>query len=193
MQTGSSSAAVDEAMRCEMRGLLGVDGDAVALRTLCTVVAGGVVPPVEVARVALEAVRAALMTRDRRFPQPLVAQYLADRIVSLLALGVFRIAGDDLRGITTVVEYLLAGKEDAARELVTRAARGWGSGRARDGLVRRVRELVLDRAARAGLKPDNYGAVDTITRSYFLIDVPEIREQVIGDVVARLGGESWTR
>jgi hypothetical protein len=133
------------------------------------------------------------MTRDRRFPQPLVAKYLADRIVSLLALGVFRIANDDLRGVTAVVECLLAGKQDSAGELLTRLARGWSSGTARDGLVRRVGELVLDRAVRSGLRRGNDGVVDTITRSYFLIDVPEVRKQVVADVAARLGGEPWTR
>lgn len=193
MQTGSSPAAVDEAMRCEMRSVLGTDGDAVALRTLCTLTAAGFVPPDEVSRVALEAITVALMTRDRRFSQALVAKYLTDRIVSLLALGVFRIAGDELRGVTAVVESLLAGKKDVAAKFLTRVARGWSVETSREGLLQRVRELVLDRAVRAGLKPGSDADVDMITRSYFLIDVPEVREQVVAHVAARLGGQPWTR
>lgn len=193
MQIGSSPAAVDDAMRCEMRSVLGADGDAVAIRTLCTLTAAGVVPPDEVARVALGAVTTALMTRNRRFPQALVANYLTNRIVSLLALGVFRIASDELRGVTAVVESLLAGKKDAPAELLAKVARGWSGETSREGLLRRIRELILDRAVRAGLKPGSNAGVDTITRSYFLIDVPEVRQQVVADVTARLGGQQWTR
>jgi len=193
MQISSSPTAVDDAMLCEMRSVLSAEGDAIALQTLCTVIAGGVVPPAEVARAALEAISAALVRRDRRYPQALVAKYLADRIVSLLTVGVFRIAGDDLRGVTAVVESLLAGKTDSTGELLTRVARGWSSGTSREGLVLHVRQLVLDRAVRARLKPKDEAALDRIARSYFLIDVPEVREQIVAHVAARLGGEPWTQ
>ncbi len=193
MQTSSSPAAMDDAMRCEMRSILGAEGDAVALRTLCTLAAGGDCPLVEVARIAIERVNAALLARDRRFPLPLVAKYLADRIGSLLALGVFRVSGDELRGIAPMLGAFLEGKNVTPGDLLARLARGWSSATSREGLVPRVRELVLDRAARARLKPDNRAAVERIARSYFLCDVPEVREQLVAQVAARLGGEPWTR
>lgn len=193
MQTSSSPAAVDDAIRCEMRSVLGAEGDAVALQTLCSVAAGGDCPLVEVGSIALERVNAALLARDRRFPLPLVAKYLADRIVSLLALGVFRVSGDELRGIAPMLGSFLEGKNVTPADLLARLARGWSSATSREGLVPRVRELVLDRAARARLKPDNGAAVERIARSYFLCDVPEVREQIVAHVAGRLGGEPWTR
>ena len=193
MKGSSSSASVDEAIQCEIRNVLGSGGEAVALRTLCTILAGDSVSSREVASAALEEVNASVMARDQRFPPKLIARYLADRIVALLALGVFRIAGDDLRGSATIVESLLDGKKDATGDLRARVSRGWGEKTLRKGLVQRVGELALDRAARSGLKPTNVPVLDRIARSYFLVDVPEVRKQVIAQVTARLGGEPWTR
>ena len=193
MQKSSAQTTASEALLCEMRGVLGVEGDALALRTLCTVIAGGANSTADVTRIALDAIDAALMTQDRRFPKTLVEKYLADRIVSLFSHGVFRIASDDIRGVTTIVESVLAGKQDAIEKLLSKVVKGWDCGTAREGLVRRVREIVLDRAVRAGLKPGNDASVDRIARSYFLIDIPAVREQIIAHVTTRLGGVQWIR
>lgn len=193
VQTYSSPAAVEDAMRFEVRSLLGADGDAVALQALCSMAAGGEFPPCEIASIALARLNAALLSRDRRFALPLVSRYLVDRVVSLLVLGVFRLEGDELQGVASLVETFLDGKNAARGDLLARLARGWSSATAREGLVLRVRELVLDRAARARLKPGNDIAVERIARSYFLIDVPQVREQIVAHVASRLGGETWTR
>ena len=193
MQTSSSPPAVDDAMRCEVRSDLGAEGDAVALQTLCSIAASGEGTPGEIASIALERLNAALLSRDRRFALPLISKYLADRVVSLLALGVFCVAGDELRGISSLVGTLLLGKNATGKDLLARLAKGWSSATAREGLVLRVRELVLDRAARARLRPRNDTAVERIARSYFLVDVPEVREQIVAHVASRLGGGPWPR
>jgi hypothetical protein len=193
LRTNWSRTAVDDAMLGEIRRVLRAEGDAVAVKTLCTVLAAGVVAPPEVARAAMEAISVALMKRDRQDLQPVVAKYLADRVVSLLTHGVFRIAGEELRGVTAVVHAFLSGNTDAAGAFLQRVARGWGSGTARDGVVLRVRELALDRSIRAGVKPNDDATLDKIVRSYFLTDVPDLRKQIVAQLGARLGGVPWTR
>ena len=141
---------------------------------------------------ALTAIESELLERDRSFERPAVAKYFSERFVSLLVHGVFRIEGDTIRGVSEVVESLTAGRGNAASELLRRLAVGWRMEDSRNGLMRRLRELVLDRATRAGLSKEDTRAIDRIAGSYFLIDVPDVRSAVVEQVAARLGGEKWT-
>ena len=198
MQTNGSSIALDEAMICDMRGVLGREGDALALRTLCTIAANKDLPASAVAREALHTASAAVLKKDRCVVPSITTKYLADRIVRLLAYGEFRLHGNDLWEVTDVVRSVLVGDDDAATDLRQRLARGWRKGDAVDGLVQILRGMVFERALKAQIKSGNAStsgnasSVDRIVRSYFLIDVPAIRQSVVTQVVAGLWGQPWS-
>lgn len=190
MKTSSSLVAMDDALRCEIRSILLAEGDAVALQTLCTIAAESGAMPEEVVNMAMASINRMLLIRDQRFSSELMAGYLSNRIVSLLVLGVFRITRDDFQNITAVVDALLGGGKDknAAKDFLTRLEKGWGDGSLCEGLVFRISALVFDRAVRAGLKSGNRDDIRNITLSYFLFDVPDVREKIVSRVVVRLGG-----
>ncbi|MDW8363286.1 MAG: ATP-binding protein [Myxococcales bacterium] len=192
MRGSATALAVDEAIRFEIRNVLGAAGDAVALQALCTLAASERGPFAETARLAIEKVDAALLARGHRVAHPSVVGYLADRIVALVALGAFRIHDDVLAGVGGVVQSWLMGDEQAARALQSRLAQGWSVPTSRQGVGQRVRELALDRVLRAGLEARHRAAIEAVVRSYFLVEVPGVCDPLVSQIVGRLEGEPWS-
>jgi hypothetical protein len=187
-----TTTEVEAARASEVRTLLGLDGDVVAVRSLCSLAAGAANSAADCTRAAADAIHSALAARDRQLPSPVVQRYLSDRLGALLTTGVFRLRGDAVGGIVGLVGRLLSGDGAAAGELQQRLARGWGTSSSREGLVRRLSELVLDRVVRPGLEQAGQREIDRIVRSYFLVDVADVRREVVAGVTARLGGYPWT-
>ena len=191
MQSDATEADVDAARAADIRNLLSGTGDAFALKALCSLGAGGKAMAGNAAAAALSAIEHELVSMDRAFTRSATTSYLCDRLVALLVHGVFRMA--DAKGVAENVAGMIAGKPGSAEELLGRLGPGWRADDAKGGLVRRLRELVLDRTLRANLKREDRAAIDKITSSHFLVDVPDARQAVVDQVVARLGGDQWTQ
>ena len=191
MQSDATEADVDAARAADIRNLLSGTGDAFALKALCSLGDGGKAMAGNAAAAALSAIEHELVSMDRAFTRSATTSYLCERLVALLVHGVFRMA--DAKGVAENVAGMIAGKPGSAEELLGRLGPGWRADDAKGGLVRRLRELVLDRTLRANLKREDRAAIDKITSSYFLVDVPDARQAVVDQVVARLGGDQWTQ
>ena len=195
MQSVATEADVDAAGASDIHNLLSGAGEVVALKALCSLGAGGDAMAGDVVAIALDRIEHELVSMNRTFPRSATTGYLCSRLVALLVRGVFRIADDDARGLAENVAAMVSGKPGSAADLLRRLGPGWGADNARDGLLRRLPKLVLDRTLRAKLKQHDRSGIDRIASTYFLIDAPgDVREEVVGQVVAllALGGHPWT-
>ncbi|MCS6925432.1 MAG: ATP-binding protein [Candidatus Binatia bacterium] len=188
MQTFLPPSAREASRAEEIRNVLDKDGDAIAVRTLCSLATSEEAEGARCIQGALAALQSALLVRDRSFAPSVLKRYLGDRLVGLLCCGVFRLDGDTVYGLTGVVTALLDGQSGALGKFHTRLAKGWGAGDVREGCLQRIQELVLERALRAGLSRASQGDLDRIASTYFLTDDPLVRQEIVARVVARLGG-----
>ena len=141
----------------------------------------------------LSAINSKLQVCDRTFPSNAVQRYLVDRLVSFLALGVFKLSNNEIRRVSTIVKEVLEGRAGAFADFHRRLASGWGTNDARQGGIQRIRELVLDRAIRSHLGKDCDSVLDKITATYFLADDPLVRREIVDQVINRLGGQQWSQ
>ncbi len=183
--------ADDEANAMAVRHILGPDGYALISQLLCTLACGESSECPSYTDKAVSQVRSLLLQRDHRSSESSIKSFLSTGIVELLANGTFRLQDGLVCEVTPFVAALLGGDEQAGRDFQQRLAQGWGVTDARDGAMRRICELALDRAIRARIPGDDVAAVNQIVRTYFIVDVPDVRHEITKQVMAQLGGATW--
>ena len=183
-------AADDEANAMAVRQALGPAGYALVLRFLCTVACGDSSESSVYVREAMAQLKALLLKRDYRFPEPGIKKFLSTGVVELLANGQFRLADGKVQGIIPLIARLLDGDNQAGASFRKRLARGWHRD-ARDGAIHRIRELALERArARRVRSALDASVVNRIVETYFIADIPAVHE-IASQVIKRLGGSTW--
>ena len=183
--------ADDEANAMAVRHILGPDGYALISQLLCTLACGESSECPSYTDKAVSQVRSLLLQRDHRSSESSIKSFLSTGIVELLANGTFRLQDGLVCEVTPFVAALLGGDEQAGRDFQQRLAQGWGVTDARDGAMRRICELALDRAIRARIPGDDIAAVNRIVRTYIIVDVPDVRHEITKQVMAQLGGATW--
>ena len=181
----------DEAGVMAVRHTLGPDGYASVLRLLCTLACGESSECPSYTDKAVAQVKSLLLQRDYSSSESSIKSFLSTGIVELLANGTFRLQDGLVREVTPFVTALLGGNEQASRDFQQRIAQGWGVTNTRDGAIRRICELALDRALRARIPGDDVAAVNQIVRTYFIVDIPDVRHEITKQVMAQLGGATW--
>lgn len=183
--------AEDEAGAMAVRHTLGPDGYALVLRLLCTLACGESSECPDYVDKAVAQIKSLLLQRGHSSSESAVKIFLSTSIIELLANGTFRLQDGSVRAVTPLITALLDGDEQAGRDFQQRLAQGWGVTDARDGAIRRIWELALDRAIRARIPGDDVAAVNRIVRTYFIVDVPDVRHEITKQVMAQLGGATW--
>ena len=188
---GWPADANDESNAMAVRHVLGPDGYTLVLRLLCTLVCGESPECPDYADQAVTQTKSLLLQRDHRSSESPIKSFLSTGIIELLANGTFRLKDSLVRAVTLPVTTLLDGDEQASHDFQQRIAQGWGVTDARDGAIHRIHELALDRARRARIVVDDVAAVNRIVRTYFIVDIPDVRHEITKQVIARLGGAAW--
>ena len=185
----SKMVADDETDAMVVRQVLGLDGSALALRLLCTVACGeSSESSVYVCKAVVQA-EALLCQRDHRTSEAAIKRFISTGVVELLANGHFRLVDGKIRSITSLVARLLNGEDQDGSCFRERLAQGWQKD-VRDGAIHRIRELVLDRALRGRIEP-NDADINRIVETYFIADIPVVHE-ISSQVLRRIGGSRWT-
>ena len=184
-------AAEDEAGAMAVRHTLGLDGYALVLRLLCTLACSESSECPDYADQAVAQIKSLLLQRDHRSSESSIKSFLSAGIIELLANGTFRLKDSLVRETTPLVTALLDGNEQAGRDFQQRIAQGWGMTDARDGAIRRICELALDRALRTRIAVDDVATVNQIVGTYFIADIPNVRRETTEQVMTRLGGATW--
>ena len=183
--------AEDEAGAMAVRHTLGLDGYALVLRLLCTLACSESSECPDYADKAVAQIKSLLLQRDHRNSESSIKSFLSTGIAELLANGAFRLKDGLVRAVIPLVTALLDGNEQAGHDFQQRIAQGWGVTDTRDGVIHRVHELALDRARRARIAVDDVAAVNRIVRTYFVVDIPDVRHEITKQVMAQLGGATW--
>ena len=183
--------AEDEAGAMAVRHTLGLDGYALVLRLLCTLACCESSECPDYADKAVAQIKSLLLQRDHRSSESSIKSFLSAGIIELLANGTFRLQDGLVRAVTPLVTALLDGNGEAGRDFQQRIAQGWGVTDTRDGVIHRVHELALDRARRARIAVDDVAAVNRIVRTYFVVDISDVRHEITKQVMAQLGGATW--
>ena len=183
--------AEDEAEAMAVRHTLGPDGYASVLRLLCTLACCESSECPDYADKAVAQIKSLLLQRDHRSSESSIKSFLSTGVVELLANGTFCLKDGLVRAVTPLVTALLDGDGEAGRDFQQRIARGWGVTDVRDGAIHRIRALALDRALRARIAVDDVAAVNRIVRTYFIVDIPDVRHEITKQVMAQLGGATW--
>ena len=183
--------ADDEANAMAVRHILGPDGYALISQLLCTLACGESSECPSYTDKAVAQVRSLLLQRDHRSSESSIKSFMSTGIIELLANGTFRLQDGSVRETTPLVAALLDGDEQAGRDFQQRIAQGWGTTDAREGAIRRICELALDRALRARIAVDDVAAVNRIVRTYFIVDIQNVRHGITKQVMAQLGGATW--
>jgi hypothetical protein len=181
----------DEADEMAVRHTLGPDGYTLVLRLLCTLVCGESSECPDYADQAVTQTKSLLLQRDHRSSESPIKSFLSTGIIELLANGTFRLKDGLVRAVTLLVTAILDGDKQAGHDFQQRIAQGWGVTDTRDGAIHRIHELALDRARRARIVVDDVAAVNRIVRTYFIVDIPDVRHEITKQVIARLGGAAW--
>ena len=181
----------DEADEMAVRHTLGPDGYTLVLRLLCTLVCGESSECPDYADQAVTQTKSLLLQRDHRSSESSIKSFLSTGIIELLANGTFRLKDGLVRAVTLLVTAILDGDKQAGHDFQQRIAQGWGVTDTRDGAIHRIHELALDRARRARIVVDDVAAVNRIVRTYFIVDIPDVRHEITKQVIARLGGAAW--
>ncbi len=184
----SKMVAEDEANVMAIRHALGPKGNVLVLRFLCTVACGDSSESSVYVREAMAQFKALLLKHDHRFPEPSIKRFLSTGVIELLANGQFRLADGKVQGIVPFISRLLDGDDQAGDSFRKRLAQGWGKD-VRDGAIHRIRELVLDRALRGRIEP-NDADINRIVETYFIADIPSVHE-ISNQVLRRIGGSVW--
>ncbi len=184
-------AAEDEAGAMAVRHTLGLDGYALVLRLLCTLACSESSECPDYADKAVAQIKSLLLQRAHRSSESSIKSFLSAGIIELLANGTFRLKDSLVRETTPLVTALLDGNEQAGRDLQQRIAQGWGVTDARDGAIRRICELALDRALRTRIAVDDVATVNQIVGTYFIANIPNVRRETTEQVMTRLGGATW--
>ncbi len=185
------AADAEEAESMAVRHTLGPDGYALVLRLLCTLACGESSECPGYMDKAIAQVKSLLLQRNHSSSESSIKSFLSTGIIGLLANGTFRLKDGLVRAVTLLVTALLDGDKQAGRDFQQRIAQGWGVTDARDGAIRRICELALDRALRARIAVDDVAAVNRIIETYFIVDIPDMRHEITKQVIARLGGATW--
>jgi len=188
MQKFGCQRAEGETMLCGMRSVLGEEGESVALRTLCTLAVLDGSVAAEVVNVGRKAICNLLRQHDQKLLSETVDNYLIDRIVALLARGSFLLRGDSLWGIAAVLESVFSGTKDGLCRFQAVLAMGWQSSKSHNGILKRVPHLVVLRALNEGMELSDDSGIERMARSYFLVDMPVVCQQVI-QYARGIGGE----
>ena len=183
--------ADDETGPMAIRSVLGRDGDALAIRLLCTLACGESSDAADHTEVARAQVRCLLLQHNQNSSESSIKKFLTTSVMELLANGNFRLADGNVHGITPIVKRLLDGDEEASHDFQQRLAHGWDTADVRDGVIRRICELALDRAVRAGISKNDIEAVSRIVGSYFIAGLLDVRYTITSQIAARLGGAAW--
>lgn len=183
--------ADDEANAMGVRHTLGPDGYALVSQLLCTLACGESSECPSYTDKAVAQVRSLLLQRDHRSSASSIKSFLSTGIVELLANGTFRLQDGSVRGTTPLVTALLGGNEQAGHDFQQRIAQGWSVTDTRDGAIRRICELTLDRALRTRIAVDDVATVNQIVGTYFIADIPNVRHEITKQVMTRLGGATW--
>ena len=187
-----AAEADDEAAAMAVRHALGPDGYAVVLRFLCTVACCDSSGSASYAGMAVAQARSLLLQRNHESSESPIKKFLSSGVIELLANGVFRLKDGAVSGTASLLTKLLDDDDLAGRSLRQRIAEGWGVPDLRSEAIRRVGELVLDRALKARITPNDAEAVDRIVATYFIPALPDIRSEVTSQIMGRLGGPAWT-
>ena len=186
-----SADAEDEAEAMAVRHTLGPDGYALVLRLFCTLACSESSECPGYADKSLTQVKSLLLQRDYSSSESSIKSFLSTGIVELLANGTFRLQDGLVREVTPFVTAMLGGNEQASRDFQQRIAQGWGVTNTRDGAIRRICELTLDRALRTRIAVDDVATVNQIVGTYFIVDIPNVRHEITKQVMTRLGGATW--
>ena len=181
----------DEADAMAVRHTLGPDGYALVLRLLCTLACSESSECPSYLDKSLTQVKSLLLQRNHSSSESSIKSFLSTGIIELLANGTFRLQDGLVREVTLFVTALLGGDEQASLDFQQRIAQGWGVTDTRDEAIRRICELALDRALRAEIAVDDIAAVNRIVRTYFIVDIPDVRQETVKQVIAQLGGATW--
>ena len=181
-----------EAGAMAIQHTLGPDGYALVLRLLCTLACGEPSECPGYADQAVAQIKSLLPRRDHRSSESSIKSFLSTGIVELLANGTFRLKDDGLvQAVASLVTALLDGDKQAGYDFQQRIAQGWRVTDARDGAMRRICELALDRTLRARIAADDVTTVNQIVGTYFIADIPNVRRETTEQVMTRLGGVTW--
>lgn len=183
--------AKDRTDAVAVHSALGGEGHTTVVRFLCTVACGEASVARTYATTAASRVSSQLRERGTNTSDVAVKRFLVSGVTDLLANGVFRLANGAPAGTSAVVMDLIDGAEHAGREIQRRLAEGWSVPDAREGATRRLCELVLDRARQAKVATGDRDAVDRIVATYFIADLPDVRDCIAEHVLDRLGEASW--
>ena len=189
----TGSGADDSAAVMAVRNALGADGYALVTRLLCTLAYGEPSQCGDYASKAVNLANSRLLGRDRRMPESSIKRFLGTGIVELLTNGIFRLGDGLVRGVTPIVSKTLAGDEEACHEIQRRLAHGWGASDSRDGATIRLCKLVLDRMLRVRAALDDDDVLNRIVATYFISDIPDVRSNVVSQIVSKTGGAGWNR
>ena len=183
----------EEAEAMAVRHTLEPDGYALVLRLLCTLACGESSECSSYTDKAVAQVKSLLLQHNHSSSDSAVKIFLSTSIIELLANGTFRLQDGLVREVSPFVTALLDGDEEAGHNFQQRIAQGWGVTDARDGVIRRICELALDRALRARIAVDDVAAVNRIVRTYFIVDIPDVRDEITRQVTVQvqLGGATW--
>ena len=187
----AAAEADDEADAMAVRHTLGPDGYALVLRLLCTLACGESSECPSYTDKAVAQVKSLLLQHNHSSSDSAVKIFLSTSIIELLANGTFRLQDGLVREVSPFVTTMLGGDEQAGRAFRQRVAQGWGVTDARDEAIHRIHELALDRARRARIAVDDVAAVNRIVRTYFIVDIPDVRDEITRQVMVRLGGATW--
>ncbi len=183
--------AEETAEATAVRHTLGPDGYAVVSRLLCTLACGESSECPSYADRAIAQVKSLLLQHNHSSSESSIKSFLSTGIVELLANGTFCLKDGSVRTVTPLVTALLDGDEQAGPDFQQWIAQGWGVTDIQDGAIRRIHELALDRALGARITVDDAPAIDRIVRTYFIVDIPDVRRETAKRVIARLGGAPW--
>ena len=186
-----SADVSDDADEMAVRHALGPDGYALVLRLLCTLMCGESSESPGYTDQVVRKVKSLLLQRGHSNSESSIKKFLSTGVIELLANGILRLKDGLVRAITPLVTALMDGDGEASRDFQQRIAQGWGVAEARDGAIHRVHELALDRARRARIAVDDVAAVNRIVRTYFIVDIPDVRHEITEQVMAHLGGATW--
>ena len=181
----------DEAGVMAVRHILGPDGYTLVLRLLCTLVCGESSEWPGYTDKVVSQVKFLLLQHGHSSSESSIKKFLSTGVIELLANGIFRLEDGLVSAITPLATALLDGEEEAGRNFQQRIAQGWGVTDTRDGAIHRVHELALDRARRARITVDDVAAVNRIVRTYFIVDIPDVRDAITRQVMVQLGGATW--
>ena len=187
----TAADADDEADTMAVRHTLGMDGYALVSQLLCTLACGESSECPSYTDSAAAQVNSLLLQRNHRSSESSIKIFLSTGIAELLANGAFCLKDGSVRTITPLVTALLDDDGKAGHNFQQRIAQGWGVTDARDGAIRRICELALDRTLRARITVDDVAAVNRIVRTYFIVDIPDVRDEITRQVMVQLGGATW--